>query len=216
MSSDNGARNGRQEAAVARLVRQSGQCRHDRALSRALPQLRHHARRAAVGQADHRHRPDRFRPLARATATTSSWPSASATASARPAASRIEFPVHPIQETGKRPTAGARPQPRLSQPRRSALRLPARRRGADHRLRQDHARHADGRGDGQHPGDRAVGRPDAERLVQGRAHRLGHHRVEGPRDAGHGRDRLRAASSSWSRPRRPRPATATPWARPRR
>src|SRR5476649_1421625 len=30
--------------------------RHDRALSRALYELRHHARRTAVGQADHRHR----------------------------------------------------------------------------------------------------------------------------------------------------------------
>ena len=32
--------------------------------------------------------------------------SACAKASAKRAASRIEFPVHPIQETGKRPTAG--------------------------------------------------------------------------------------------------------------
>jgi hypothetical protein len=101
----------------------------------------------------------------------------------------IEFPVHPIQETGKRPTAGARPQPRLSRPGRSALRLSARRRRADHRLRQDHAgllmaRHR------QHPGDRPVGRPDAERLVQGRAHRFRHHRLEGARDAGRRRDRL--------------------------
>ena len=107
----------------------------------------------------------------------------------------IEFPVHPIQETGKRPTAGARPQPALSRPRRGALRLSARRRRADHRLRQDHAGHADGRGDGQHPGHRAVGRPDAQRLVPRRAHRLGHHRLEGARDDGRRRDRLRAASS---------------------
>ena len=103
----------------------------------------------------------------------------------------MEFPVHPIQETGKRPTAGARPQPHLSRPRRGALRLSARRRGADHRLRQDHAGAADGRGDGQHPGDRALGRADAERLVPRRAHRLGHHRLEGARADGQGRDRLR-------------------------
>ena len=32
----------------------------------------------------------------------------------------IEFPVHPIQETGKRPDRGARPQPRLSRPGRGA------------------------------------------------------------------------------------------------
>jgi dihydroxy-acid dehydratase len=38
---------------------------------------------------------------------------------------------------------------------------------------------ADGGGDGQHPGDRAVGRADAQRLAQGRAHRLGHDHLEG-------------------------------------
>ena len=41
----------------------------------------------------------------RAIATTWSWPSASVRASARPAGSPFEFPVHPIQETGRRPTA---------------------------------------------------------------------------------------------------------------
>ena len=56
----------------------------------------------------------------------------------------FEFPCHPIQETGKRPTACARPQPRLSRPGRDALRLSARRRRADHRLRQDHAGLPDG------------------------------------------------------------------------
>ena len=44
-------------------------------------------RGTAVRQADHRHRPDRLRPRRPATATTSSWPSACATASATPAAS---------------------------------------------------------------------------------------------------------------------------------
>ena len=43
-----------------------------------------------------------FRP---ATAITSNSPSACATASVTPAASRSSFPCHPIQETGKRPTA---------------------------------------------------------------------------------------------------------------
>ena len=118
----------------------------------------------------------------------------------------IEFPVHPIQETGKRPTAGARPQPRLSRPGRDALRLSARRRGADHRLRQDHARAADGGGDRQHPGDRALRRADAERLVQGRAHRLGHDRLEGARAAGAAARSTSRASSSWSPRRRRRPA----------
>jgi dihydroxy-acid dehydratase len=46
--------------------------------------------------------------------------------------------------------------------------------------------HADGGGDGEHPGDRPVGRADAERLAPRRAHRLGHHRVEGARDAAAG------------------------------
>ena len=129
----------------------------------------------------------------------------------------LEFPVHPIQETGKRPTAGARPQPRLSRPRRGALRLPARRRRPHHRLRQDHARHADGRGDRQHPGDRA--------LASARCSTAGS-RASAPARApivwkaremlADRRDRLPAASSSSSRPRRPRPATATRWAPPRR
>ena len=48
----------------------------------------------------------------------------------------------------------ARPQPGLSVARRGALRLSARRRRADHRLRQDHAGAADGGGDRQHPGHR--------------------------------------------------------------
>ncbi len=41
-----------------------------------------------------------------------------------------------------------------------------------------------------HAGDRAVGRADAQRLVQRRAHRFGHHRVEGARVARRRRDRL--------------------------
>ena len=104
-------------------------------------------------------------------------------------AARVPGPSDP----GNRQAAdrGARPQPRLSRSGRGALRLSDRRRGADDRLRQDHARLPDGGGDGEHPGDRAVGRADAERLAQGRAHRVGHHRVEGARDAGRRRDRRR-------------------------
>jgi dihydroxy-acid dehydratase len=68
----------------------------------------------------------------------------------------------------------------------NAVRLPARRGGADHRLRQDHAGAADGGGHRQHSGDRALGRPDAERLARGRAHRVGHHRLESPRAAAAG------------------------------
>ena len=46
----------------------------------------------------------------------------------------IEIPVHPIQETGKRPTAIAGPQPCLSVVGRDAVWLSARRRRAEHRL----------------------------------------------------------------------------------
>ena len=78
---------------------------HDGALSRALPQLRAHRRRscAPASRSSASRRPA---PTSRpATATISNWPSACATASATPAASRSNFPCHPIQETGKRPTA---------------------------------------------------------------------------------------------------------------
>ena len=128
----------------------------------------------------------------------------------------LEFPVHPIQETGKRPTAVARPQSRLSRPRRDPLRLPARRRRPHHRLRQDDAGDVDGRGDGEHPGDRAQRRPDAQWMVQGPAHRLRHGGLERPRGARRRRASTTAASSISSRARPPRPATATRWAPPRR
>ena len=69
-------------------------------------------------------------------------------------------------DSGNRQAAdrGARPQSRLSRPGRSAVRLSARRRGADDGLRQDHAGLSDGGGDRQHSGDRAVRRADARRL----------------------------------------------------
>src|SRR5437899_8914555 len=55
----------------------------------------------------------------------------------------LEFPTHPIQETGKRPTAALdRNLAYLSLV--DAVRLSARRCRADHRLRQDHARDPDG------------------------------------------------------------------------
>ena len=104
----------------------------------------------------------------------------------------LEFPVHPIQETGKRPDGDARPQPAISVAGRGALRLPARRRGADHRLRQDHAGPADGCGQRRHPGDRAVGRADAQRLLWRQARGLGHRRLARAPDAGQWRDRRRA------------------------
>src|SRR5437588_376673 len=49
------------QAPLESLVRQSRQCRHDRALPGALHQLRNFAGGASVRQADHRHRSDRER-----------------------------------------------------------------------------------------------------------------------------------------------------------
>ena len=50
----------------------------------------------------------------------------------------LEFPVHPIQETGKRPTAALDRNLAYLGLVEVPARLPARRRRADHRLRQDH------------------------------------------------------------------------------
>ena len=163
---------------------------HDGALSRALPQLRPDARRAAVRQAADRHRPDRLRPVA---LQPPPLELAKRVRAGIEAAGGVpfEFPCHPIQETGKRPTAALDRNLAYLVAGRGALRLSARRRGADHRLRQDHAGAADGGGHRQPSGDRAVGRADAQRLAPRRAHRFRHHRVEGARDACRRRDRLR-------------------------
>ena len=82
-----------------------GQPRHDGALPRALHELRPDARGAAVGQADHRHRPVGLATCRPATATTSSSPTRVREGIREAGGIAFEFPVHPIQETGKRPTA---------------------------------------------------------------------------------------------------------------
>ena len=92
--------------AFASVVQRSRTSRHDRALPRALPELWVQPRGIAVRSSDHRHCADRLRPFARATGTILSWQSGSRTASARRAASRSNSRSIPIQETGKRPTAG--------------------------------------------------------------------------------------------------------------
>ena len=96
---------GKRPTALPALVRQSGQSGHDGALSRALPQFRPDARPscapASRSSASRRPAPI-FRP---ATAITSSSPSACATGIRAAGGVAFEFPVHPIQETGKRPTA---------------------------------------------------------------------------------------------------------------
>ncbi len=179
-----------EEIPFAGMVQQSRQSGHDRALSGALPELRPDPRGTAVRQAADRHRPDRLRPVAL-------QPPSPRTGQARARGHRgggrraVRVPLPSDPGNRQAPDRRARPQPRLSQPGRGALRLSARRRRADHRLRQDHAGAADGGGHRQHPGDRAVGRADAQRLAQGQAHRLRHHRLGiAPAPVGR-RDRLR-------------------------
>ncbi len=93
----------------------------------------------------------------------------------------IEFPVHPIQETGKRPTAGLDRNLAYLGLVETALRLPDRWRRAHDWLRQDHARLSDGRGDGRHPRDCTVRRSDDECLGGRQANRVGNSGLESAR-----------------------------------
>ena len=93
----------------------------------------------------------------------------------------FEFPVHPIQETGKRPTAALDRNLAYLGLVEMLYGYPHRRRGADHRLRQDDAGLHHGGGDGQHSRDRALRRADAQRLASRAAHRLRHDRLAGAR-----------------------------------
>ena len=126
-------------AALEGLVRQPRQCRHDGALYRAHDEFRPVARRAAVGPADHRHRPDRLRHRAVQPPPYRAGPSRPRRhPRARRRALRVPDPSDPgnLQATDGEP----RPQPAISLAGRDPLRLSARRRRADDRLRQDHAR----------------------------------------------------------------------------
>ena len=128
----------------------------------------------------------------------------------------LEFPVHPIFEEARRPTAALDRNLAYLGAGGDPLRLSVRRGGPDHRLRQDHAVGDHGRGDGGHSGHRPLRRPDARRLA-GRASPSGRARSSGSRAAASPRARSPRRSSSTRRSaRRPRSATATPWARPRR
>ena len=179
------------QTAFAPVVRQSRQSRHDRALSRALHELGHHARGTASRQANHRHRAIGLGPVA-----VQSPPHRAGRPYARrhPRGRRHRFriPRPPDPGDGQAADRQPRPQPRLSRPGRGALRLPTRCRRADHGLRQDHALAADGGGDRRSAGNRAVGRSDVERLVPRRAHGLGHDRLEGAQYVCGRRDRLSA------------------------
>ena len=81
----------RQDAALAALVRQPGQSGHDRALSRALSQLRPDQQGAALRQADHRHRADRLGPVALQPPSSRAGAPRARRHPRRPAASRSSF-----------------------------------------------------------------------------------------------------------------------------
>ena len=167
-----------------------GKPRHDRALSRALPQLGPDQARADLRQADHRHRADRhdLSPCNRHHLELAERVRAGIRAAGGIA---FEFPGASDPGNRQAPDRRARPQPRLSRPGRDPVRLSARRRRADDRLRQDHAGLHHGGGDREHPGDRAVRRADAQRLVEGRApHRLRHGGVAGARGPRRRQDQL--------------------------
>ncbi len=90
-----------------------GQSRHDRALSRALSQLRPHRPGASLRQADHRHRADRLRPVA---LQPPSPRTGQARARRHPRRRRHRLRIPLPSDPGDRQAAdrGARPQPRLS------------------------------------------------------------------------------------------------------
>ena len=89
----------------------------------------------------------------------------------------LEFPVFSTGEVEPQADRDAVPQPRLDGRRGGDPRQSDRRRRADDRLRQDHARAPDGRRVLRRAGDRALGRADAERQVPGHRHRLRHRRL---------------------------------------
>ena len=142
-----------------------------------------------VRQADHRHRADRLRSQP---CNRHHLELAKRVREGIRDAGGIALRISGASDPGNRQAAdrGARPQSRLSRPGRGAVRLSARRRRADDRLRQDHARLPDGGGDRQHAGHRALRRPDAQRLAERRAHGLGHRDLEGARGSGRRQDRL--------------------------
>lgn len=87
------------------------------------------------------------------------------------------------------PDRHAHTQPRGHGRRRGDSRQPDRRGGVAHRLRQDHAGPADGRGQLRRAGHRGDRRADAQRQARRQEHRLGHRRVATARSAQGRRDR---------------------------
>ena len=205
---------GRAPPALATVVRQSRQSGHDRALSRALSQFRPHARGTHLRPPDHRHRADRLRSLALQPASPRAG---QARARGHPRRRRHRVRVPDASDPGDRQAADrrARPQPRLSRAWSrccSAIRSTAScsppaatrpRRPPSWRRRPSTFR-------------RSCSRAARCSTAGGRASA----RAPAPRCGTRGRPTRPArsttrASSRWSPRRRPRPATATPWARPR-
>ena len=181
---------GEAPAALTALVRQSRQSRHDGALHRALPQLRPHAGGIALRQADHRHRPDRLGP--RALQPPPPRPrQAGARRDRRRRRDRVRVSRPPAAGDRQAADRRARPQSRLSRPGRDPDGLFHRRRGADHRLRQDDPGLHHGGGDGERSRDRAFGRPDAERMAPRGTDRVRDRRLAGALRSRRGQDRLR-------------------------
>ena len=103
----------------------------------------------------------------------------------------MEFPVHPIQETGKRPTAGLDRNLAYLGLVEMLYGYPID--GVVLTIGCDKTTPAllMAAATVNIPAIALSGRADAERLVPRRAHRVGHHRLEGARADGQGRDRLR-------------------------
>ena len=104
---------------------------------------------------------------------------------------RVRIPGASDSGNGQAADRRARPQSRLSRPGRDSDGLFPRRRGADHRLRQDDAGLHHGGGDGEHSRHRSLGRTDAQWLASRPAQRLGHRRLAGALRPRRGQDQLR-------------------------
>ena len=101
----------------------------------------------------------------------------------------VEFPVFSNGESNLRPTAMLTRNLASMDVEEAHPRQPDRRRGAAHRLRQDHARAADGRRQLQRAGHRRHRRANAQRQAGRPRYRLGHRRVATARVVQGRRDR---------------------------
>jgi dihydroxy-acid dehydratase len=125
----------------------------------------------------------------------------------------LEFPVHPIQETGQAPTAGLDRNLATSGLVEVLFGYPLD--GVVLTIGCDKTTPAClmAAADGESAGDRLVGRPMLNGWYNGERTGSGNDRVACARAARGRRDRLSGAHQGSSRRRRPRPATATRWAR---